>query len=59
VSYLRSCAKNVTNQEIGFEQITSTAASHQAIKLGDRWYLVWDNMLVETFSSIVYGFGNY
>jgi hypothetical protein len=59
VDYLLSSTKHFFQGEIGFRQISSSAASHQAVKLGSKWFIVWDNVLAQTCSDLLYGFGNY
>ncbi|MDA9483449.1 hypothetical protein XI07_15805 [Bradyrhizobium sp. CCBAU 11445] len=46
------------NEKVGFRQISSSTASHQAIKAASGWFIVWDNVLARTCSDLLYGFGS-
>jgi hypothetical protein len=58
VDYLLSSAKDTANVDFTFCQINSSSVSHQAIRLDDQWYIVWDTMLSQTCSNLLYGLGN-
>jgi hypothetical protein len=59
VEYLLELAKESTGLDIDFRQTSSSIVTHQAVKLDDKWYIVWDNALVRICSDILYAFGNY
>lgn len=59
VQYLIASARHFLEDDIEFRQISSSSASHQAISLGSKWFIVWDNVLAQTCSDLLYGFGNY
>lgn len=59
VDYLLSCAKKISERDVCFHQVSSSAVSHQAVKLGSKWFIVWDNVLAQTLNALLYGFGNF
>jgi hypothetical protein len=58
VDYLVSMGTDIAGINFSFHQISSSMVSHQAIKLNGRWHIVWDNMLIQTISNLLHGFGN-